>query len=138
MLNLREPVTRAEAIGWSLAGPLVLVLGGIAYFTYGNVAGIMSHYRPVESQLLPIARFFAWIGDVGVASVLLACAVLPVLALLTRQRPWLQACSPLIFGLLAFSFLHAMAAALASPSQALVQHYQQQSEQQPDIEGPPK
>ena len=124
MLNLQEQVTRAEVIGWSIASPLCLMLVFAAHATYGSVARIMRHYRPIEDQLLPMARFFAWLGDVGFVSVLLACAALPVLALVTRQRPWILVCAPVICGMLAFAFMHAQSSALLEPSSVMVRHYE--------------
>jgi len=125
MTRLPGSVSRAEVIGWSIASPLVIVLAIVAYSSYGTVSSTMSQYRPIESELLTMTRFFGWLGDAGVSTVVLACAALPVAALLTRQKAWVYACSPIICGLLAFTFLHAMASALTSPSSALVRHYEQ-------------
>ena len=84
----------------------------------------MRLYRPIEDQLLPITRVFAFIGDLGVFCVLMACATLPVLVQLTRQRAWALIATPVTCAVLAFAFVQLKSDALTEPTEALSQYYE--------------
>lgn len=100
---LSEPVSRAEAIGWA-----VFVLYGVPsvlsiWLMPDAFEQAVRLLRDRSEVVTPVMRGFLALGGWGYAAILAFCVLLPLGALLSRQRPLIKLAAPLICGALSLS-----------------------------------
>jgi|SRR6185436_5311520 len=120
---LRDPISRAEAIAWSLCVPAVVFAGVAGWGVVGGL-GAVRRLAHIYDQVPPPAglqRFLA-IGELGLAAAFVLCAAVPIGALLTRQRTWVRLVAPIACSMVAYALLHQYSASSTEWLRAIGQH----------------
>ena len=102
---LGAPITRGEAIAWAVFIP---ALGVIAYTCVLFVRGVSvlpDMSRQFKAPLPPELQLYANINPVWWVVAFAACALVPLAALVTKQRAWVRIAAPIVFGLIAYAFV---------------------------------
>lgn len=98
---LEQPVTRGEVLGWTLAVPAVLSIGGLGPAVV-DLIGDSRHVASLDPGRVP--TFLAVclrLGEGGMAAVFVFCAFLALGAQFSRQRAWMRVLAPVVAMLLA-------------------------------------
>jgi len=103
---LGEPITRAEAIAWALLVPAVLVAVSSGWAVVGSLSAVRKLMRNFETPVPSEVEFYLGVGELKVALLFGICALVPIVAVATRQRPWVKLAAPVVFGVIAYSMLH--------------------------------
>ena len=107
---LSQSVSRGEVIA------LALVVQEVGFVLWSGwlVVGSLSAVRATAHELVPASGnavpptldWFLGVGQLKLTFAFAVCAVIPVLAVVTRQRLWVKLAAPVVFGVVAFSVLH--------------------------------
>ena len=97
---LVEPITRAEAIGWALTIPALVFIGLVGtnmVRLLPSVGWLAEKYPDLTPTFLILCLRM---GAGGLIAVFSFCAVVPLGAQLSRQRPLVRVAAPLVCALL--------------------------------------
>ena len=108
---LNEPVLRAEAIAWALCVPTVMLVSAAGWAVVGGLSTVRQLSSVHQQVPLPAElQLYIGAGELWLAVAFGVCGVLPLLALITRQRFWVQLVAPLVCGVVVYVLFHGYAA----------------------------